>query len=90
MKPFAEQIESLVARGYGQAAAQAKLRACLDSLIFSNRRVAPTNVGEIVVVLRDVFTSRQFMRRLASARVNWLQIEPDEAAESIVRFIESL
>lgn len=25
MKPFAEQIESLVARGYGQAAAQAKV-----------------------------------------------------------------
>ena len=90
MKPFAEQIESLVARGYGQAAAQAKLRACLDSLIFSNRRVAPTNVGEIVVVLRDVFTSRQFMRRLASAKANWLQTDPVKATERIVRFLELL
>lgn len=68
----------------------AKLRACLDSLIFSNRRVAPTNVGEIVVVLRDVFTSRQFMRRLASAKANWLQTDPVKATERIVRFLESL
>ena len=67
-----------------------KLRTCLDFLIYSNRRIQPTNKDEIVAVLKDVFASRQFMRRLASARANWLQIEPDEAAASIVRFLESI
>ena len=67
-----------------------KLRNCLDSLIFSNRRVAPTNVGEVIVVLSDVFASRQFMRRLESAKANWLQIDPVKATERIMRFLESL
>lgn len=68
----------------------AKLRNCLDSLIFSNRRVTPTNVTEVIAVLSDVFASRQFMRRLESARANWLQIDPVHATERIMRFLESL
>jgi len=68
----------------------AKLRVCLDSLIFSNRRIGPTNIAEIVGVLRDVFASLQFMRRLSSARANWLQIEPAKATARIIRFLESL
>ena len=67
-----------------------KLRNCLDSLIFSNRRVSPTNIGEVIAVLSDVFASRQFMRRLESARANWLQIDPVNATERIMRFLESL
>ncbi len=67
-----------------------KLRVCLDSLIYSNRRIQPTNNGEIIAVLKDVFASRQFMRRLASARANWLQIEPDKATAAIIRFLETL
>ena len=148
MRPFAAQIETLVAQGYGQAAAQAKVahdavllamdvcgfkkhstvkggivmshvtndirrttmdmdiafvhrsisdtsivrfvRICLDSLIYSNRRIQPTNKDEIIVVLKDVFASRQFIRRLASARANWLQIEPDKATAAIIRFLETL
>ena len=68
----------------------AKLRNCLDSLIFSNRRVAPANVAEVIAVLSDVFASRQFMRRLESARANWLQIDPVKATERIMRFLKSL
>lgn len=67
-----------------------KLRVCLDSLIYSNRRIQPTNKSEIIAVLKDVFASRQFMRRLASARANWLQIEPDKATAAIIRFLETL
>jgi predicted nucleotidyltransferase component of viral defense system len=67
-----------------------KLRVCIDSLIYSNRRIQPTNKAEIVSVLKDVFASRQFMRRLASARANWLQIEPDKATSTIIRFLETL
>ena len=67
-----------------------RLRICLDSLIYSNRRIQPTNRDEIVSVLKDVFASRQFMRRLASARANWLQIEPDRATAAIICFLETL
>lgn len=67
-----------------------KLRVCLDSLIYSNQRIHPTNKDEIIAVLKDVFASRQFMRRLASARANWLQIEPDRATAAIIRFLETL
>lgn len=67
-----------------------KLRVCLDALIYSNLRIRPTNKDEIVSVLKDVFASRQFMRRLANARANWLQIAPDKATASIIRFLETL
>lgn len=67
-----------------------KLRVCLDSLIYSNRRITPTNKDEIVAVLTDVFASQQFMRRLANARANWLQINPNKATTSLIQFIKTL
>ena len=67
-----------------------KLRMCIDCLIYANRRIQPKNKDEIVTVLKDVFASRQFMRRLASARANWLQIEPGKATAKIIRFLEAL
>ena len=67
-----------------------KLRMCIDCLIYANRRIQPKNKDEIVTVLKDVFASRQFMRRLASARANWLQIEPEKATTKIIRFLETL
>ena len=67
-----------------------KLRVCLDSLIYSNRRIQPENKNEIVAVLKDIFASRQFMRRLTNSRANWLQIEPAKATASIIRFLETL
>lgn len=68
----------------------AKLRVCLDLLIYSNRRIEPTNICEVISILRDVFASRQFMRRLASVRANWLQIDPIKATARIMQFLESL
>ncbi len=68
----------------------AKLRACIDALIYSNQRIKPTNINEVLDVLRDVFASRQFMRRLASAKANWLQIEPERATTRIIQFLKSL
>ena len=67
-----------------------KLRMCIDCLIYTNRRIQPKSKEEIVTVLKDVFASRQFMRRLANARANWLQIEPGKATAKIIRFLESL
>ena len=40
----------------------------------------PGNAAEVVTMLKDVFASRQFMRRLANTRENWIQIERKEAA----------
>ena len=67
-----------------------KLRQCLDSLIYSNRRIRPRNSAEVVAVLNDVFASRQFMRRLANTRVNWIQVDPSRATKRIIGFLESL
>ena len=66
------------------------MRSCVDVLIYSNRRIEPTNVNDVVEVLKDVFASKQFMRRLASAKANWLQIEPAKATMRIIQFLESL
>ena len=68
----------------------AKLRICFDLLIYSNRRITPTNIDEIISVLKDVFASKQFMRRLASAKANWLKIAPAKATARIIQFLESL
>ena len=67
-----------------------KLRVCLDALIYSNRRIGPVDIDEVIEVVKDVFASQQFMRRLASARANWLQIEPIKATTRIIQFLESL
>lgn len=67
-----------------------KLRVCLDSFIFSSRRIHPSSIREIVDVLKDVFSSQQFMRRLASAKANWVQIDPNAATKRIIDFLESL
>ncbi len=67
-----------------------KLRICLDSLIYTNRRIQPKSKDEIVAALKDVFASVQFMRRLASARANWLHIEPRKATDKIIRFLTGL
>ena len=67
-----------------------KLRSCLDSLIYTNRRIMPRNAAEVVAVLKDVFASRQFMRRLANTSVNWIQVDPIEATQRIIGFLESL
>ena len=67
-----------------------KLHVCLESLIYTNRSIQPRSKDEIIDVLKDVFASQQFMRRLANARANWLQIEPAKATMRIMSFLESL
>ncbi len=67
-----------------------KLRRCLDSLVYSNRRIQPRSSEEVVVVLKDVFASRQFMRRLANVKANWLQVDPSKVTDRILQFIEAL
>ncbi len=67
-----------------------KLCACFDSLIYSNPRIQPRDIADVVAVLKDVFASRQFMRRLANTRVNWIRVDPTMATQRIIGFLESL
>ncbi len=67
-----------------------KLRKCLDSLVYTNCRIQPQSSKDVVAVLKDVFASRQFMRRLANARANWIQVDPSKATARIIKFLDSL
>lgn len=67
-----------------------KLNICFNTLIYANENIQPQNISEIIAALTDVFSSRQFMRRLSAARANWLQIVPAEATSKIIGFLRSL
>jgi hypothetical protein len=50
----------------------------------------PNNINDIIAILLDVFSSRQFMRRLSTAKANWLMIEPSEVVGKLIDFLKTL
>lgn len=68
----------------------ARLRTYVSILIYKNPKCQPKTRAEVVAVLKDVFASRVFMRRLASAKANWVQVNPEVATKELVNFVASL
>lgn len=67
-----------------------KLSFCFNTLIYSNKKIQPNNINDIIAILSDVFSSRQFMRRLSTAKANWLMIEPSEVVGKLIDFLKTL
>ena len=67
-----------------------KLDFCFSTLIYSNKKIQPANIRDILAVLSDVFSSKQFMRRLSAAKANWLKIEPSEVTGRLIHFLETM
>lgn len=67
-----------------------KLNLCFNTLIYSNKKIQPKNIHDIVAVLTDVFASRQFMRRLSTTKANWLKADPSAVAIRLIDFLKTL
>lgn len=67
-----------------------RLKTFIDILIYQNRKCKVRCKDELQMVLRDVFSSRPFMRRLGSVTANWLALNPVDATGRIEKFIGSL
>jgi len=66
------------------------LRQYVEILIYKNRKCQVRDKPGLIDVLTGTFASKTFMRRLASARANWLDVPPDEATSAILSFVSSL
>ena len=67
-----------------------KFIAYLRVLMFDNKKCKTKSIDEVVVALRETFGSRKFMKELNKVRVNWLQVDPVVAANSLVQFVSDL
>lgn len=66
------------------------LRKCIRILVYENRKCQVQTKAEMLDILKDVFASKAFMRRLGSVTANWLEISPEMATSTIVKFLESV
>jgi len=65
------------------------LRRYVEILIFNNRKCKANDKVSVMESLSITFSSRQFLRRLRDAKVNWLQIDPAEATGAVFSFLEN-
>ena len=66
------------------------VRRYVSVLVYSSRRCPIADKRGMVDSLRRTFGSARYMRKLASARINWLGVLPRVATAAILRIAESL
>ena len=66
------------------------VRRYVSMLVYSSRRCPIADKRGMVDSLRRTFGSARYMRKLASARINWLGVLPRVATAAILRIAESL
>ena len=52
------------------------------ALVYENRKCQVQTKAELLDILKDVFASKAFMRRLGSVTANWLEISPEIATST--------
>lgn len=67
-----------------------RLRAYMKSLIYENKRCRAMDHESMMKMLRATFSARTFVGKLNKSRVNWLEINPSEAMNLIVSFLETV
>lgn len=63
-------------------------RKYVEILIYKNKKCKVTGKDEVLASLRTTFASRQYLKRLSGANVNWLQLDPQAATFAILVFLE--
>ena len=66
------------------------VRQYVSTLVYASRRCPVTDKRGMIASLRRTFGSARYMRKLASARINWLGIAPRVATSAILNIAESL
>ena len=66
------------------------VRTYMASLVYANTRCKERSKKEVLDSLQRTFSSKRYLSKLASARVNWLGVSPKEATSAVAGFIASL
>lgn len=66
------------------------LRKYMASLIYASARCKERSKEEVLDSLRHTFSSKRYLSKLGSARVNWLDVSPKVATSAVTELIASL
>ena len=101
---FAEKLASLLRHGalsnrpkdvfdmyYLSSRVRLKVvRQYVSTLVYASSRCPIADKREMIASLGRTFGSARYMRKIASARINWLGISPRVATAAILRIVDSL
>ena len=66
------------------------LRTYMASFIYANNRCKERSKEEVIDSLQRTFSSKRYLSKLGSARVNWIGVSPKIATSIVVECIASL
>jgi len=66
------------------------LRSYMSTLVFDSKRCKEKTKEEVMLSLRNTFSSSRYRTKLQTARVNWLDVSPAIVTKAILDFIGSL
>ena len=66
------------------------VRSYMASLVYACKRCKERSKEEVLDSLHRTFSSKRYLSKLESARVNWLGVSPSMVTSTITKFIASL
>ena len=66
------------------------LKMLIETYIYADDRMREHSIADILRRLRRTFSDRGFMGTLANRKMNWLQMDPQVATDTLIEFVESL
>ena len=66
------------------------LRTYMASLIYASTRCKERSKEEVLDSLHRTFSSKRYLSKLGSARVNWIGVSPKVATSTVAEFIASI
>lgn len=67
-----------------------KLKACIDTLIYSDAGMRENNIEDIQRRVANTFQHQTYLGRLKASRKNWLGIEPETVLRGILDYLKTL
>ena len=67
-----------------------KLLKCFGILIYQDDMMKENNINDIYARLETIFSSKIYRRNLTNPKNNWLDINTDDAINSVLSFINEL
>ena len=66
------------------------VRTYMTSLVYASTRCSERSKDDVLDSLQRTFSSRRYLSKLGSARVNWLGVSPKVATTAVIKLIASL
>lgn len=67
-----------------------KAKLYMEILVYASKRCKAKSKEDVLVLLMHIFSSSRYMAKLKSARVNWLDVSPTVATQTVLDYIASL